>query len=100
MKPGDRALLTTSLRDHVTKIATDLRAKMKAPGPSRVRAEQLHCDERVAEDFELWTDILSRRAAVLWVLKSVYVRVLEDRGLLTPGRLLDPEAQQLFERLA
>jgi SAM-dependent methyltransferase len=36
----------------------------------------------------------------LWVLKSVYLRVLEDRGLLSPGRLLDPEAQQLFERLA
>ena len=37
---------------------------------------------------------------MLWVLKSVYVRVLEDRGLLKPGRLLDLEAQQLFERLA
>ena len=37
---------------------------------------------------------------MLWVLKSVYVRVLEDRGLLRPGRLLDLEAQQLFERLA
>jgi len=54
----------------------------------------------VAEDFDVWTDLLSRRAAVLWVLKSVYLRVLEDRGLLSPGRLLDPEAQQLFERLA
>ena len=54
----------------------------------------------MAEDFDVWTDLLSRRAAVLWVLKSVYVRVLEDRGLLAPGRLLDPEAQQLFERLA
>ncbi|MBL0196965.1 MAG: Eco57I restriction-modification methylase domain-containing protein [Myxococcales bacterium] len=54
----------------------------------------------MAEDFEVWTDLLSRRAAVLWVLKSVYVRVLEDRGLLAPGRLLDPESQQLFERLA
>jgi hypothetical protein len=42
----------------------------------------------------------SRRAAVLWILKSVYVRVLEDRGLVNPGRLLDLEAQQLFERLA
>ncbi len=73
---------------------------MRAPGAVRDRALQLHADEKVAEDFDVWTDILSRRAAVLWVLKSVYVRVLEDRGLLSPGRLLDPEAQQLFERLA
>lgn len=100
MKPTDRARLTTALRDHVGKIAADLRAKMRAPGDTRTRAQQLHSDEQVAEDFDVWTDLLSRRAAVLWVLKSVYVRVLEDRGLLTPGRLLDQEAQQLFERLA
>ena len=100
MKPNDRARLTAALRDHVGKIAADLRAKMRAPGEIRTRAQQLHADEQVAEDFDVWTDLLSRRAAVLWVLKSVYVRVLEDRGLLTPGRLLDQEAQQLFERLA
>ncbi|MDQ3363901.1 MAG: BREX-2 system adenine-specific DNA-methyltransferase PglX [Myxococcota bacterium] len=100
MKASDRTKLTAALRDHVAKIATDLRTKMRAPGATRVAAEQLHKDERVAEDFEVWTDLLSRRASVLWVLKSVYVRVLEDRGLLAPGRLLDPEAQQLFEKLA
>jgi hypothetical protein len=100
MKANDRARLTTDLRGHVAKIAADLRGKMRAPGAARAAAEQLHKDERVAEDFEIWTDLLSRRAAVLWVLKSVYVRVLEDRGLLAPGRLLDPEAQQLFEKLA
>ncbi|WP_437915100.1 BREX-2 system adenine-specific DNA-methyltransferase PglX [Sorangium sp. So ce302] len=100
MKANDRALLSAALRDHVAKIAADLRAKMRAPGAARAAAEQLHKDERVAEDFEVWTDLLSRRAAVLWVLKSVYMRVLEDRGLLAPGRLLDPEAQQLFEKLA
>lgn len=101
MKPTDRARLTAALRDHVAKIAVDLRTKMCAPSSvARVAAERLHKDERVGEDFEVWTNLLSRRAAVLWVLKSVYVRVLEDRGLLAPGRLLDPEAQQLFEKLA
>jgi hypothetical protein len=100
MKPTERARLTTALREQVAKIAADLRGKMRAPGPTRERAQRLHVDEQVAEDFDVWTDLLSRRAAVLWVLKSVYLRVLEDRGLLAPGRLLDPEAQQLFERLA
>ncbi len=100
LTPQDRTRLTSQLRDHVGKIAADLRDKLRAPGAARVKAEKLHADERVGEDFEVWTDLLSRRAAVLWVLKSVYVRVLEDRGLLAPGRLLDPEAQQLFEKLA
>lgn len=100
MKPADRARLTTALREHVAAIAADLRGKLREPGPARDHARQLHADEEVGDDFDVWTDLLSRRAAVLWVLKSVYVRVLEDRGLLAPGRLLDPEAQQLFERLA
>lgn len=100
MKAADRTRLTAALREHVAKIATDLRAKMRAEGPARDLARQLHADEQVGEDFDVWTDLLSRRAAVLWVLKSVYVRVLEDRGLLAPGRILDPEAEQLFERLA
>src|SRR5262245_24652710 len=100
MKAADRARLTAALRDHVAKIAVDVRAKMRAEGSVRERARQLHTDEQVGEDLDVWTDLLSRRAAVLWVLKSVYVRVLEDRGLVKPGRILDPEAQQLFERLA
>jgi hypothetical protein len=100
MKPADRARLTTALRDHVAKVAEDLRAKMRSEGAVRERAKKLHTDEQVGEDFDVWTDLLARRAAVLWVLKSVYVRVLEDRGLLSPGRILDVEAQQLFEQLA
>ncbi|MBK6520467.1 MAG: BREX-2 system adenine-specific DNA-methyltransferase PglX [Polyangiaceae bacterium] len=104
MKPADRNRLTAALAQHVAAIAADLRQKLRglAEGSAavRARAEQLHQDERVGEDFDVWTDVLSRRAAVLWVLKTVYVRVLEDRGLLRPGRLLDIEAQQLFEKLA
>lgn len=100
MNKTDRERLTSAVRVHVAKIAADLRAKLLVPGPARERAKKLRTDERVAEAYEVWTDLLSRRAAVLWVLKSVYVRVIEDRGLLSPGRLLDPEAQQLFERLA
>ncbi|MCG8417455.1 MAG: BREX-2 system adenine-specific DNA-methyltransferase PglX [Proteobacteria bacterium] len=104
MQASERARLTTALRSHVTRIAADLRDKLRrtanAPDQARERALALHRDEGIGDDFEVWTDVLSRRAAVLWVLKSVYVRVLEDRGLLAPGRLVDPEAQELFERLA
>ena len=100
MNVADRKKLTSALSLHVGAIAADLRAQMLAPGPVRERARKLHGDEQVGDDFDVWTDLLSRRAAVLWVLKTVYVRVLEDRGLLRPGRLLDREAQQLFEKLA
>ncbi|MEZ4399113.1 MAG: DNA methyltransferase [Kofleriaceae bacterium] len=99
MTPADRTKLTKALSQHVGAIAADLRAQMAAPGPVRDRAK-LHTDEQVGDDFDVWTDLLSRRAAVLWVLKTVYVRVLEDRKLLVPPRLVDREAQGLFEKLA
>jgi len=97
---SQREALTRALSAHVTAIAADLRAQMLAEGPVQERAKQLHADEKVGDDFAVWTDLLSRRAAVLWVLKTVYVRVLEDRGLLRPARLADSEAQRLFEQLA
>jgi hypothetical protein len=100
MNPGHRQALTKALAAHVGAIAADLRVQMLGGGSVRERARKLHADEQVGDDFDVWTDLLSRRAAVLWVLKTVYVRVLEDRGLVRPGRLLDPEAQQLFEKLA
>ncbi len=101
MEPTDRNRLTAALRGHVGRFAADLHAKIKADaGGARRRAEKLHADEQVGESFEVWTDLLARRGAVLWVLKSVYVRVLEDLGLLSPERIVDREAQHLFERLA
>lgn len=100
MIASQREALTRALSAHVTAIAADLRAQMLAEGPVQERAKQLHIDEQVGDDFAVWTDLLSWRAAVLWVLKTVYVRVLEDRGLLRPARLADPEAQRLFEQLA
>jgi len=100
MTPELRRELTQSLSRLGGEIAQDLRAQMLAPGAVQQRARALHADERVGDDFAVWTDLLSRRAAVLWVLKSVYVRVLEDRRLLQPARIADPESQQLFERMA
>jgi SAM-dependent methyltransferase len=93
-----------NLREALTKISTEiasaLRLQLLAPGPARDRAVVLHRDEKVGDAFELWTDLLSRRAAVLWVLKSLYIRALEDRGLLRPARILDAESEQLFAHLA
>lgn len=100
MISSQRQALTKALASHVEAIAADLRAQMLTEGPVRMRARKLHAEEQVGDDFDVWTDLLSRRAAVLWVLKTVYLRVLEDRKLLAPGRLLDPEAQHLFEKLA
>src|SRR5215468_9783934 len=75
MKVSERTKLTAALRDPVAKIAADLRAKIRAPGAIRIAAEQLHKDERVAEDFEVWTDLLEQIRPDLEVLGDALVLV-------------------------
>lgn len=99
MELEKRAQLTAELGTLVAEIAADLHRQVMVPGPARARAEAVYKDERVGYDFDVWLDLLARRAAVLWALKTVYVRVLEDRGFLTPIRLRDRESQELFEHL-
>ncbi|QRK05236.1 BREX-2 system adenine-specific DNA-methyltransferase PglX [Archangium violaceum] len=107
MELEKRKELTEALAKLTGRIAEDIKAQVRSPGPAQDRARALHRDEKVGEDFIVWTDVLSRRAAVLWVLKTVYVRVLEDRGLLSLRRLVDPdpkvqelESEKLFHYLA
>ncbi len=100
MDEAKRKALTEGLSAISGRIAAEMRERMLSEREVRARAEQLHADERVGEDFEVWTDLLSRRAAVMWVLKSVYVRVLEDRKLITPRRIVDATSPQLFGKLA
>ncbi len=100
MKPADRAALTIALQRICEAAAADVQKKILEEGPEKERARRLHRQEKVGDDYAVWTDLLSRRAAVLWALKSVYLRVLEDRDLVRPLRIADTESQQLFERLA
>ncbi|RZO66306.1 MAG: BREX-2 system adenine-specific DNA-methyltransferase PglX [Sandaracinaceae bacterium] len=104
MDDSKRKALTDGLSALSVRFAAEMRDQMRgvraADHAVRARAAELHADEKVGEDFEVWTDLLSRRAAVMWVLKSVYVRVLEDRGLLSPRRIVDATSPQLFGKLA
>ena len=92
--------LATALQPLVARIADDVLTRVRPPGAIRAGAAALHIEEHVGDDFDVWCELLAHRIAVLWVLKTVYLRVLEDRGLLTPNRILDPESQQLFAQLA
>ena len=101
MKIQTRTRLTLELAALVKEIAKNIQQKILVQGTEEnIKAIKLHQEEKVGEVFNVWTDLLSRRAAVLWVLKSVYIRVLEDRELLNPLRIVDTQSQQLFDRLA
>jgi hypothetical protein len=85
MQPTDRARLLRVLTAHVGRVAADLRAQLLVDGPAQDRARGVYSDEKVGEDFAVWTDLLSRRAAVMWVLKSVYARVSGGPGPAVAG---------------
>ncbi len=99
-----RADLLDALQPQVADIAEDLRRRLVSPGTpaertARQAAKRLYEEEAVGDAFDVWLDLLGHRAAVMWVLKLVYVRVLEDRGLIR-SRVLDRTHQSLFERMA
>ncbi len=95
-----RKALTQGLAKLSGEIAAGLRPAVLPGGEAEERGRALFRAEHAGGDYDRWTELLARRAAVLWVLKSLYVRVLEDRGLLRPGRLLDPESEHLFAHMA
>ncbi|MCW8139546.1 MAG: BREX-2 system adenine-specific DNA-methyltransferase PglX, partial [Planctomycetota bacterium] len=82
------------------RIRQDLLPRLLADGPERARAEHLRLREETNSPYESWAELLARRLAALWVLKTVYVVVLEARGLLAPARVSGSEHQTAFERLA
>jgi hypothetical protein len=60
---------------------------------------RLRAEESSVADVDAWLVIFAGRAATVYVLKSLYVRVLEDQGLLAPVRIGDAGTYPLFVEL-
>ncbi len=61
--------------------------------------ERLADEENSPSDIEAWLQTFAGRGAVLYILKALYVRVLEDQGLLHPLRIRAGGSYELFQRL-
>ncbi len=61
--------------------------------------ERLRAEESSVADVDAWLVTFAGRAATVYVLKSLYVRVLEDQGLFMPQRILDGGTYPLFAEL-
>ena len=105
--PLDPAALLAAARPLLVRLEADLRARADAsPAVTRALRER-HAEEkeghRTAESFEAWRDALATQVAAAWLLSCVFVRTLEDRGLLRQPRLAGPgalDSQRLFFQLA
>lgn len=105
--PLDSAALLAASRPVLAKLEADLLERVKASPAvtaaldARYQAEKTN--QRTAESFAGWTNALATQVAAAWLLSCVFVRTLEDRGLLKQRRLAGPgseDSQRQFFALA
>jgi hypothetical protein len=105
--PLDAAALLDAARKLLARLEVDLRQRAEAsPAVARALRDQYDREkaaERTAETFAGWTAALATQVAAAWLLSCVFVRTLEDRGLLRQARIAGPgaiDSQRLFFQLA
>lgn len=83
-----RATLAESIRQRIENSAFWLR-----------RLRQMYEQEGVGEEFTIWLDRWCRQAAIQFILRMLFIRVLEDRDLLGTIRLRNRDGQQMWAQL-
>ena len=105
--PLDGALLLSQAQKLLGELEADLlvRARQSAAVQEalRVRHEAERAARRTADALEVWERHFVTQVAASWVLSCVFVRTLEDRGLLGHNRIAGPgaaDSQRIFFELA
>lgn len=103
----DPAQLLRAAQPVLKTLAEDLleRARSSAAVTSALTARHGHevSSERTAEPYDVWLRAFVEQVAAAWLLSCVFVRVLEDRGLVDQQRIAGQgalDSQQLFFELA
>ena len=103
----DSAALLDASRKVLARLEDDLRQRAEvSPAVTRALRDQYEREkaaERTAETFAGWSAALATQVAAAWLLSCVFVRTLEDRGLLRQARIAGPgamDSQRLFFQLA
>jgi hypothetical protein len=98
MKPTAYAELLKDLQALEKRIARD--GLVRAKSTERPRAERWHQESETGGRFDDFAAVLAGRSAVQFLLRTVYVRVLEDLGLLTEPRIRGRRGFQTFREVA
>ncbi len=81
-------------------VRADLLAQYRAdPALMALAMARLEAEEASVADGSAWLETFAGRAAVLYLLKTLYVRVLEDQDLVRPVRLREGGSYETFRRL-
>jgi hypothetical protein len=105
--PLDGALLLSRAQALLAELEADLlvRARSSAAVREALRArhESERAQKRTADPLEVWERSFVTQVAASWLLSCVFVRTLEDRGLLGHARIAGPgatDSQRLFFEMA
>lgn len=92
--------LLKALQKLERRIAQEHLAAIRAGGPLGERVAALHAVAETGGSADDFAKILAGRAAVRFLLRTVFVRVLEDTGLLEPWRVRGRKGMAALQELA
>jgi len=92
--------LLEALRRFRQRFAESIKGRIQGQARLTDRAQAIHRSEGAGEEYPVWLDRFARRAAVNFILKVLFLRVLEDRGLLRVHRIRGTDSERMWEKLA
>lgn len=96
----DRYLeLRSILQQWRLRLAASVRGRIEASPRWLARLEAIYGREGAGEEFTVWLDRWCRQAAIQFILRILFLRVLEDRRLLGAIRLRTTDGQQMWRHL-
>jgi N-6 DNA Methylase len=99
--PLDGAALLAAAKPLLKALAADLLARADESSAVTEALQARHAQEqkaeRTADAYPEWRRALVEQVAAAWLLSCVFVRTLEDRGLLGRSRIAGPGAQDSWK---
>ncbi len=93
------AELLEALRRFRKRFADSIRSRIQGDSLLTRRAQSIHRGEGVGEAFSTWLDRFARRAAINFILKVLFLRVLEDQQLLRIQRIRGADSERMWDKL-
>ena len=81
------------------RLAESIRGRIEDSARWLNRLQAMYEGEGVSEAFDEWLDRWCRQAAIQFILRILFLRVLEDRGLLGVVRIRNTDGQKMWAQL-
>lgn len=91
--------LRTILQQWKKRLADNIRGRIEGSARRLERLQQMYAAEGTDEAFVEWLDRWCRQAAIQFILRLLFLRVLEDRDLLGTTRIRTADGQRMWAQV-